>query len=513
MKINRVKLKPNGIYVMFMLIAFVPFAILSLWNLNHIKADRNHSFYESLSRFTHNTTKENINRQVEDIALVFTILTNRLSPDGLDKYINNTNTMLGTIISSIVPSLPFFNVAILSDVEGRYATYPSFKPDGYNVLNRPWYPDIKLYNEIHYSEPYQDDLSAKYSTSTPQTITVSKNLFDEGMNKYGNIAFDLDLKAMSKALNSIIVPFEGRFMVAASSGTVIMISNAKENVHMSVPGEWIRRSVGEEGHFYDEKSRQYIFYATLSNPSWTTFTVVDKALYDAWVDEVPAALIYMFIISFTVYLVLVFIVRFYVRDLMRSLYLLSNGIDYNEKKKDFENVYENIKKKNKDLTDASRLSTEDALMCIGNRRKLDEELERIAQENSPFWLAIVDLDNFKTINDTYGHDVGDSVLKFISKSGTSVMDENYASLYRFGGEELVVLFKGSDFGTYLHALETWRIVVAQRQWREEHLRVTFSCGIAEYQPGDTIQSVLKRADEALYQAKSEGKNRILRAHL
>ncbi|WP_288822020.1 sensor domain-containing diguanylate cyclase [uncultured Leclercia sp.] len=511
MKHGRIKLKQNSICILFMLITFAPFAILFLWSLYHIKEERIHAFNESLSRFTHNTTTKNINRQIDEIDLLFTILTSRLTPAGLQKYINNTDGMIGTIISSMVPSLPFFSAAILSDAEGNYATYPSSNMTSYDVLTRPWYPGFSQHTGTYYSEPYKDAITEKFHDNVSQTITVSKNLYDVEMKKYGNIAFDLNLKSMSKALNAIIAPFEGRFMVAANNGTVIMISNAKENVQMLIPHEWITRSVGNEGRFYDEKLRQYVFYNTLSNPSWTTFTVVDKARYDTWVDEVPHSLIYIITISFTVYLVLVLVARFYIRDLIRNLYLLSNGIDYNEKKKDFENLYENIKKNKRALDDASHRSTEDALMNIGNRRKLDEKLESMLKESQPFWLAIIDLDNFKTINDTHGHGVGDSVLQYMGKTGNSILDSGHASLYRFGGEELVVLFQGSDFETYMDELEAWRIVVSQRQWREKNLRVTFSCGIAEFHSGDTARVLLKRADDALYQAKSEGKNRILRA--
>lgn len=511
MKTSRVKIKKSGIYLLFMLITIAPFAILFLWSLNHIKDERIQAFNESLSRFTHNTTTENINRQIDEIDLIFTILSSRLSPDGLHKYINSTDGMIGTIISSIVPSLPFFRTAILSDTEGKYATYPPSKMNNYDVLTRPWYPDFAHQSGTYYSEPYKDAITEKYHHNVRQTITVSKNLFDVEMKKYGNIAFDLNLVSMSKALNSIIAPFEGRFIVATSNGTVIMISNAKENTQISIPQVWITRSVGKEGQFYDEKLRQFVFYNTLSNPSWTTFTVVDKASYEAWVEGVPRSLIYMILISFTVYLVLLLVARFYVRDLIRNLYLLSNGIDYNEKNKDFENLYENIKKKNRELKDARHNSTEDALMNIGNRRKLDEKLEYMLKENQPFWLAIIDLDNFKSINDTYGHGMGDNVLEYMGKSGNSIMDSSHASIYRFGGEELIVVFQGDDLETYMDALETWRMVVSQRQWREINLHVTFSCGIAEYHSGDTVQVLLKRADDALYKAKSEGKNRIVRA--
>lgn len=513
MKAGRIKLKQNLIYFLFMLITLVPFAILALWSLNHIKDERNQTFIENISRFTHNTTTKYINRQIEDIELVFTIISSRLSPTGLHNYIESNRGMIGTIISSMVPSLPFFNAAILSDVEGNYAIYPSYELKNSPVQTISWYPDINLYHRTYYTEPYKCVFSENHHDTVKQTITVSKNLFDVEMNRYGNIAFNLDLQSMSKSLNSIIAPFEGRYMVVANNGTVIMSSNAKDDVVMSVPREWITRSIGKEGQFYDKKLRQYIFYKTLTNPSWTSFTVVDKERYDKWVNKIPYSLIYMIIISLTIYLVLIFVAHFYVRDLMRTLYMLSNGIDYNEKKKDFENLYENIKQKNRDLNDAYHISTEDPLMKIGNRRKLDEKLECMIKESNPFWLAIIDLDNFKTINDAYGHDVGDSVLHYLGKTGNSIMDENYASLYRFGGEELVALFEGNDFETYLEALETWRLVVAQRQWREKNLRVTFSCGIAEYHPEDTAQSLLKRADLALYQAKSAGKNRIIRASI
>lgn len=509
MKKDYIKFRHNCIYVFFMFITFVPFTLLSLWNLDHIRTERISTFNENLTRFTHNTTTENIQRQIDDIELVFTILTSRLSPAGVNRYIKNADGMIGIMISSMVPSLPFFNAAILSDVEGNYVIYPPVTLNNYDVLTSPWYPDIKHQSGVYYSKPYDNVTLDKYHDTVRPTITVSKNLFNTEMNRYGNIAFDLDLESMSKPLNSIIAPFGGRFMVAANDGTVIMCSNAKANVNMSVPLEWITRSIEDEGHFYDEKLHQYIFYNTFSNPSWTTFTVVDKARYDMWVDEIPHSLIYMIIISLTVYLGLLFIAHFYIRDLIRSLYLLSSGIDYNDKNRDFENLYENIRKKNKALNDAVRVSTEDALMNIGNRRKLDDKLECMIKENKSFWLAIIDLDNFKSINDIYGHDVGDSVLKYIASIGKSIMEENHASLYRFGGEELMVLFSGSDFDTYMNALEAWRIVVAQRQWREKNLRVTFSCGFAEYQPGDTGQGLLKRADLALYQAKSAGKNRIV----
>ncbi|MEJ7618329.1 MAG: GGDEF domain-containing protein, partial [Pyrinomonadaceae bacterium] len=129
----------------------------------------------------------------------------------------------------------------------------------------------------------------------------------------------------------------------------------------------------------------------------------------------------------------------------------------------------------------------------------------------PFVLAMLDIDHFKRINDTLGHPVGDRVLICAAQWLTSnVRGEDF--LARYGGEEFAVLLcdvrlkqAESKFATFLE-----RVAESSYQYDEggekRVTQFTFSCGLAEYSSADSAESLISRADEALYQAKGNGKN-------
>ena len=154
-------------------------------------------------------------------------------------------------------------------------------------------------------------------------------------------------------------------------------------------------------------------------------------------------------------------------------------------------------------------SLRDALTGLYNRRHLEEVLATLHKENSQYTLAIIDIDNFKKINDTYGHPIGDAVLKRTAQLGSQLLEEQ-ATLCRFGGEELVAIFEQTDIANAQKLMEQWRISMGQQDWREKGLSVSFSGGIAE-SLNDAPDSVMARADAALYQAKQAGKNRLQQA--
>ncbi len=136
-------------------------------------------------------------------------------------------------------------------------------------------------------------------------------------------------------------------------------------------------------------------------------------------------------------------------------------------------------------------------------------LATLHRDNHQYILAIIDIDNFKRINDTYGHPIGDAVLKRTAQLGNQLLEE-HATLCRFGGEEFVAIFEQTDIASAQQLMELWRASMGQQDWREPGLSVSFSGGIAESldTPPD---SVMARADAALYQAKQTGKNRLQRA--
>lgn len=168
------------------------------------------------------------------------------------------------------------------------------------------------------------------------------------------------------------------------------------------------------------------------------------------------------------------------------------------------------------LAEASLTANSDPLTGLPNRRALEARL-RTAYDSaragrSNFSLAICDIDNFKRINDTHGHPIGDQVIKLIASSLAKVGSDSLF-VARYGGEEFVVVFDGVEPDEAMTRLEPIRADVAARQVTLRHTgetlgRITFSSGIAGLKGRRDTSAMLKAADEALYRAKSEGRNRI-----
>lgn len=155
----------------------------------------------------------------------------------------------------------------------------------------------------------------------------------------------------------------------------------------------------------------------------------------------------------------------------------------------------------------------DALTGLYNHKTfheyLDSLLEQCESNNLQLQLALFDIDNFKQVNDTYGHRVGDLVLKVIAdKVGGMIELNDFAA--RYGGEEFAVIFTDKSFSESYEAVEKLRINIAQI----EHLQagnkpITVSIGICDYQLGDGKELLFRKTDKALYTAKKQGKNRVV----
>ncbi|WP_290654583.1 sensor domain-containing diguanylate cyclase [Idiomarina sp.] len=152
----------------------------------------------------------------------------------------------------------------------------------------------------------------------------------------------------------------------------------------------------------------------------------------------------------------------------------------------------------------------DALTQLWNRyhmeQALDEELSRAQRHGHPLSVIIFDIDNFKQINDDYGHDVGDEVLKGISKALDSLMRKSDA-LGRWGGEEFLVIAPEVELDNAAELAERLRQVMADIEFDKAGV-VTASFGVAELDQADTRSDLVRRADKALYRAKNEGRNRV-----
>ncbi|KAK0360968.1 hypothetical protein LTR94_025237 [Friedmanniomyces endolithicus] len=166
------------------------------------------------------------------------------------------------------------------------------------------------------------------------------------------------------------------------------------------------------------------------------------------------------------------------------------------------------------LEQVRRDAMTDALTNLANRKAFDERLHQAcaSQEKGPMTLAILDIDHFKRFNDTWGHQTGDQVLRYVSTIlARTCAAPRFAA--RFGGEEFAVIFPGEASGAVMAALETIRKEVSSRSLRRRSTNddlgaVTVSAGFAEHMPGESAASLLERADAALYASKRTGRNRV-----
>jgi diguanylate cyclase (GGDEF)-like protein len=160
-----------------------------------------------------------------------------------------------------------------------------------------------------------------------------------------------------------------------------------------------------------------------------------------------------------------------------------------------------------------------ALTCpltnLGNKKaymkSIVREVESASRHKSALAILVLDIDNFKNINDTFGHQAGDYVLNTLG-SVIAKVNRNSDIAFRFGGEEFVILLSNTD---NIGALEVAKrlqesICATNFTYKEQNINVTLSIGITQFQQGDTPDRLFARADQALFQAKRTGKNKIVR---
>lgn len=172
------------------------------------------------------------------------------------------------------------------------------------------------------------------------------------------------------------------------------------------------------------------------------------------------------------------------------------------------------------LEQVRRDAATDALTNLANRKAFDEALQRACTESDitgrPLSLAVIDIDHFKTFNDTWGHQTGDQVIRFVA-SVISRVAQRPRFAARYGGEEFSIIFPGEAGPMVTQTLEQIRTevnsrILRRRSTNEQLGNVSVSAGFAERHQGEPADNFMGRADEALYASKRGGRNRVTAAH-
>ena len=158
----------------------------------------------------------------------------------------------------------------------------------------------------------------------------------------------------------------------------------------------------------------------------------------------------------------------------------------------------------------NKIAITDDLTGIHNRghllKQLAGEIETVAGQGGDLSIILADLDRFKEVNDTFGHNFGDEVLKQVSASlGAALRNRDLVG--RYGGEEFLLILPDTDLGKSTAIAERVRQSIASYRWEQTDFQVTISGGVVQY-AGESVEELLKKADELLYQAKALGRNRM-----
>ncbi|WP_054954656.1 sensor domain-containing diguanylate cyclase [Paenibacillus dakarensis] len=205
-------------------------------------------------------------------------------------------------------------------------------------------------------------------------------------------------------------------------------------------------------------------------------------------------------------------------DYERELWAAKNQIEkaYLEQEQalaKLKNIHMEIEKKQAELVEYNatlkELSVTDKLTGLKNRRFFQERLEgciaRHSKTGQLFSVLIIDIDHFKKVNDTFGHQAGDDVLKQLADTLTEHSHDK-DTIARLGGEEFVIILPGTDAHTAKSKAEALRFVVEHAEWRIVH--ITVSIGVATMTLEDSDLTLLNKADQALYVSKENGRNRV-----
>lgn len=178
--------------------------------------------------------------------------------------------------------------------------------------------------------------------------------------------------------------------------------------------------------------------------------------------------------------------------------------------RDIRNLREHLERLERD-------AASDPLTRISNRKSFDLALRKAtaeaARQNLPLCLLMIDIDHFKQFNDTHGHVLGDQILRLVARTITRLVREEDIPA-RYGGEEFTVVLPGATLDKAVEIADTIRLNVASKNAVNRRTgavlgTITLSAGVAQYRPGESLTSLIIRADEVMYLAKQQGRNRVL----
>lgn len=515
MKINRIKLQYLIIGVA--LLAFMLTSVVSIWsgyklnkdNLGESALETNRVYAQKLADTANNYLQEQIMMLSANVPEIAEQMSNEeVLKKKADLIRNQTDA--------------FNSIAIVNDQAVVQATSPqTLDLVGVKLTSNAMKEAIKKKKPM-ISQPYE-------SVSGRLIIFISVPLFSKTNDYLGLIGGTIYLKednVLSELLGVHPYSDHSTVYVAAKDGTIVYDEN-KENIGenfsknkiiakaLEAHKTGVMRGVNNAGE------QSFAGYSYIKESGWTVIAQRPADAVEAPAGKMVQKMLNIAIPLLFVSLIIVIFAAYKIAKPLQRLAELTESSKAKDEEKNFRTVpawyYEAIQLKESliisfgalhnrvhDLTDQSRT---DALTGLFNRRTLDEVMNRWTEEQKHFSLILFDVDHFKKVNDTYGHDVGDEVLKYIA-----ITMEQHADVsdlcFRFGGEEFVILLPKTNAEGAFNFAEKLR-----KSFEENNSPtgkpITISAGITECpKNANDYGTLIKKADLSLYYSKENGRNQV-----
>ncbi len=383
----------------------------------------------------------------------------------------------------------FFTTFFISEKTKKYYHFNGItKVISKNDAHDEWY-----YKFIESGHDYELDVDTNEAEKNTLTIFINHRVLDYRKNLLGVTGAGLKMDSITALLKSYMNVYGSTVYLVNINGIVQAHPNEKLTEHADIHklkgikdiADVILSSRESTSMYEFNRNNEHILLTVRYIPefNWFLFVEIDeKSRMGIIMKSIIANLFLGVILSCLVIGICIFVVNYF-----------QSRLEY--------------------------MAATDELTGANNRREFDLQFRKSVynynRNGTPFSLIIFDIDHFKTINDTMGHITGDSSIKNLAVIARSVMRLT-DTLVRWGGDEFIILTHGDEESALL-AAERIRKQVETSEFFKKHdnglsdkHNITISCGVSGFRKGDTLDSILARADSALYKAKTEGRNRSLR---
>lgn len=494
--------KPLNFIFLGVIISFICFGLFLV--KIHMGEIRN-AYHDLNSSFSHNIARNNIEKELLSTEFALINLSKLIASESELWVAKNNRPYIANKLSNLLGMIPSVNSVIFASNDGDYVESPFMENVNDNiepeiVKAQPWFiTSPKTYSYTSYTNLYKE------YTTDDLVVRVSSPVFDTAGALRGTVSFSFDFSWMGNSLRQQRSAMNGSFYVVSRNGQALIHPDPSKYEKNIISDEIVSQMSNDNGFVYDAQNDNYHYYYSYTHPDWFFIYTVSGATLEKKVWEESKGNVYGLSVSIIVILFVWFLVKSWANALLIKV---ANGIENGTLDISADKMLSNkISNNRKTIRSLEKTSLFDTLTGVRNRRAFDKTIDSLMESGQPFYLALLDIDDFKQVNDTYGHGTGDIVLKIFSQDGLLTINEKVGQVFRYGGEEFAVLFNTNDLTTITTVLNNWRISIEQRNWREEQLKVTFSAGLGQWRNG-TKDELIDRVDSALYEAKRNGKNQI-----